>query len=144
MTDKTRKKKIGIYPMVADVIHAGHILAIQEAKSKCDYLIVALHCCPNYKNPIQTIYERFIQLKNIKGVDEVIPYEDCADAGDMLQSTYFDVYFLGEDHKGQDFENKQLLLNMGKEIVYLSRNHKYSSSYLKERIRGEIHEDGGK
>ena len=129
--------KVGIYPMVADVLHAGHILAIQEAKSKCDYLIVALHCCPNYKCPIQTIYERYIQLKNIKGVDEVIPYENCDDAKDMLQSIPFDVYFLGSDHKDKDFENKALLISMQKEICYLSRNHKYSSSYLKDRIRGE-------
>lgn len=129
--------KIGIYPMVADVIHAGHILAIQEAKAHCDHLIVALHCCPNYKAPIQTIYERFIQLKNIKGVDEVIPYENCEDAKDMLQSIPFDVYFLGSDYLNKDFENKQLLLEMNKEIYYLARNHKYSSTYLKDRIKGE-------
>ena len=129
--------KIGIYPMVADVIHAGHILAIQEAKRNCDYLIVALHCCPTYKCPIQTIFERFIQLKNVKGVDEVIPYENKEDAKDMLLSIPFDVYFLGSDYLNKDFENKDLLIDMQKEIFYLSRNHKYSSSYLKERIRGE-------
>ena len=133
-----KKKVVGIYPMVADVLHAGHILAIQEAKSQCDYLIVALHCCPNYKCPVQTIYERYIQLKNIKGVDEVIPYEDCEDAKDMLQSIPFDIYFLGMDHYGKDFENKKLLVDMGKDIVYLSRKHKYSSTYLKERIQGEV------
>ena len=133
------KKRIGIYPMVADVIHAGHILAIQEAKANCDYLIVALHCCPTYKSPIQSIYERYIQLKNIKGVDEVIPYENKADCADMLVSMPFDVYFLGSDYKDRDFENKDLLVSMNKEIFYLSRSHKYSSSYLKERIRGEAH-----
>jgi len=130
-------KKIGIYPMVADVIHAGHILAIQEAKSKCDYLIVALHCCPDYKCPVQSIYERFVQLRYIKGVDEVIPYENKEDCADMLKSIPFDIYFLGMDHKDKDFENKQLLIDMQKEICYLSRNHKYSSTYLKERILGE-------
>ena len=134
---KKEKMRIGIYPMVADVLHAGHILAIQEAKANCDYLIVALHCCPNYKAPIQSIYERFIQLKNIKGVDEVIPYENKEDARDMLQSIEYDVYFLGSDYKDRDFENKDLLIKLQKEIFYLSRNHKYSSSYLKERIRGD-------
>ena len=33
--------KVGVYPMVADVLHAGHLLAIEEAKKHCDYLIVA-------------------------------------------------------------------------------------------------------
>ena len=77
-------------------------------------------------------------MKNIKGVDEVIPYEDCEDAKDMLQSIPFDIYFLGMDHYGKDFENKKLLVDMGKDIVYLSRKHKYSSTYLKERIKGEV------
>lgn len=128
-------KKVGIYPMVADVIHAGHILAIQEAKSKCDYLIIGLHCCPNYKKPIQTIYERYIQLKNIKGVDEVIPYFDLNDCATMLLSTQFDIYFCGEDHKDQDFENKDLLLKLNKEIIYLSRKHNFSSTDIKKRIK---------
>ena len=44
--------KIGFYPMVADVLHTGHIMAIAEAKQHCDYLIIGLHCCPNYKNPV--------------------------------------------------------------------------------------------
>ena len=123
--------------MVADVLHAGHVLAIKEAKEHCDYLIVALHCCPTYKTPIQTIFERYIQLKNVKGVDEVIPYENKDDAADMLKSLQYDVYFLGDDHKGQDFENKDLLVELGKEIYYLSRKHRYSSTYLKERISGD-------
>ena len=126
---------VGIYPMVADVIHAGHILAIQEAKKNCDYLIVALHCCPTYKHPIQTIFERYTQLKNIKGVDEVIPYENKDDCANILESIKFDIYFLGEDYRNKDFENKELLIKMKKVIYYLPRQHKFSSSYLKERIK---------
>ena len=126
---------VGIYPMVADVIHAGHIMAIQEAAKNCDYLIVALHCCPTYKHPIQTIFERFIQLKNIKGVDEVIPYENKDDCANILQSINFDVYFLGEDYRHKDFENKDLLVKMKKVIYYLPRQHSFSSSNLKERIK---------
>ena len=126
---------VGIYPMVADVIHAGHILAIQEAKKNCDYLIIALHCCPTYKHPIQTIFERYEQLKNIKGVDEVIPYENKDDCANILESIKFDIYFLGEDYRNKDFENKELLIKMKKVIYYLPRQHKFSSSYLKERIK---------
>ena len=71
--------KIGIFPMVADVLHIGHLLSIEEAKKNCDYLIIALHCCPDYKDPVQSIYERFMQLRAIKWVDEVIPYEAVDD-----------------------------------------------------------------
>ena len=129
--------KIGLYPMVADVLHAGHILAIKEAKQHCDYLIVALHCCPNYKHPVQTIYERFIQLNAVKYVDEVIPYQDINDAATMIKSLNYDIYFLGEDHKGQKWECDDIINSLQKEVYYISRKHQLSSSDLKRRIKNE-------
>lgn len=126
--------KIGLYPMVADVLHTGHMLAIEEAKKHCDYLIVALHCCPNYKTPVQTIYERFIQLRAVKWVDEVIPYQDKNDAATLIQSFNFDIYFLGEDYKDKEFENSDLLKSLKKEVFYLPRNHNFSSTNLKIRV----------
>lgn len=126
--------KIGLYPMVADVLHTGHMLAIEEAKNHCDYLIVALHCCPNYKTPVQTIYERFIQLRAVKWVDEVIPYKDKEDAATLIQSFNFDIYFLGEDYKDKEFENSDLLKALKKEVFYLPRNHNFSSTNLKIRV----------
>lgn len=126
--------KIGIYPMVADVLHTGHVIAIEEAKKHCDYLIIALHCCPNYKNPVQTIYERYMQLRAVKWVDEVIPYTDINDAKNMLKSLNYDIYFLGEDHKDTQWECRDIVENARKEIFYLSRKHNYSSTNLKKGI----------
>ena len=129
--------KIGLFPMVADVLHAGHILAIKEAKANCDYLIVALYCKPKRKpNIVQSIFERYIQLSAVKYVDEVIPYEDEDDTIRMLLSLNFDIYFLGADYKNKTFEGKDLLKNLNKEIYYLSRNHTMSSTKLKEDIKG--------
>ena len=126
--------KIGVYPMVADILHTGHLIAIEEAKSKCDYLIVALHCCPDYKNPVQTIYERFMQLRAVKWVDEVIPYQNKDDMKTFLQSFNFDIYFLGEDYKNREFENSNVLKDLDKEIVFLTRKHNLSSTNLKIQI----------
>lgn len=126
--------KIGLYPMVADVLHTGHLLAIEEAKKNCDYLIIGLHCCPNYKNPVQSIYERYMQLRAVKWVDEVIPYYDINDCKEMIESLDFDIYFLGEDHREKEWENSDVVKRMGKEIKYLSRKHNFSSTDLKIRI----------
>ena len=128
---------VGLFPMVADVIHPGHILAIKEAKKNCDYLIVALHCNPNYKTPVQSIFERFIQLDSLADVDKVIPYSNREDAATMIASLDYDIYFLGEDHKDEDFECSDLLKYLEKRIHYLRRNHMLSSTDLKNRIRGE-------
>lgn len=126
--------KIGFYAGVFDVLHAGHILAMKEAKKHCSYLIVGLHCCPTYKRPAQTIYERYIQLASCKYVDEVIPYTNMDDCKTLIQSLPFDIYFLGEDHKGKAWENDSVVTAMGKQVIYLPRQHGLSSSYLKERL----------
>lgn len=129
------KMKIGFFPMVADILHSGHILALEEAKKHCDLLIVGLHCKPNYKNPQQSIYERYMQLRAVKWVDEVIPYENIDKDKDIFVSLDYDVYFLGEDHKTDDWEMKDEIEKLEKEIVYLKRKHNYSSSKIKNETK---------
>ena len=130
--------KIGLFPMVADVLHAGHVIAIEEAKQHCDYLIIALHCNPVYKNPVQTVYERYMQLRAVKWVDEIIPYSNKADVENLLQSLNYDIYFLGEDYRGKEFECCDILEKLNKEVYYLSRKHGMSSSALKFNIADKL------
>lgn len=134
---KTEKMKIGFYPMVADILHTGHVIAIEEAKKNCDYLIIGLHCNPVYKNPQQSIYERYMQLRAVKWVDEIVPYQNIVDDKDMFLSLDFDIYFLGEDHRNEDWEMKDQVVENGKEIFYLKRSHDYSSSKIKSKNNGK-------
>lgn len=130
--------------MVADILHCGHVLAIEEAKKHCDRLIIGLHCLPTYKNPQQSVYERFMQLRAVKWVDEVIPYENIVRDRNIFFSLDFDIYFLGEDHNGNQWEMSNEIRALGKKIVYLKRKHEYSSSRVKsitleknaEKLRG--------
>lgn len=126
--------KVGFYPMVADILHIGHMLAIEEAKKNCDYLIVGLYCHPKTKNPVQSVYERFMQLRAVKWIDEVIPYENEEDVLGAISSLSFDIYFVGQDHYGNDWEGKDSLKSLNKEIYYIKRNHPYSSTYFKHKI----------
>lgn len=132
---KGKKMKIGFFPMVADIMHSGHVLSLEEAKKHCDFLIVGLHCKPTYKNPQQSIYERYIQLRAVKWVDEVIPYENIEKDKDMFVSLDYDVYFLGEDHKSDEWEFKDKIEELEKEIIYLKRKHNYSSSKIKNECK---------
>lgn len=132
---KGKKMKIGFFPMVADILHSGHVLSLEEAKKHCDFLIVGLHCKPTYKNPQQSIYERYIQLRAVKWVDEVIPYENIEKDKDMFVSLDYDVYFLGEDHKSDEWEFKDKIEELEKEIIYLKRKHNYSSSKIKNECK---------
>ena len=122
--------------MAADILHTGHILAIEEAKNNCDYLIIALNCTPDSKTPIQSIYERFIQLRAVKFIDEIIPYQGRADLEVIAKSFNYQVRFIGgEDYLGKDWDGKDIELQLQKEFYYLKRKHDFSSTNLKQRLK---------
>ena len=71
--------KVGITFSAFDLLHAGHIAMLRDSKDQCDYLVAGLQLDPTIdrpeKNkPVQTIVERYTQLKGVKYVDEIIPY----------------------------------------------------------------------
>ena len=118
-----------------DLLHAGHIVMLEEAKSKCDKLIVGLQTDPSIdrpeKNkPIQSVYERFIQLSAVKYIDQIIPYDTEESLMDLLQSHHIDIRFIGEDYREKKFTGSELPID----IEYTSRKHSFSSSNLRERI----------
>lgn len=131
--------KIGITFSSFDLLHAGHIKMLEEAKSQCDYLIVGLQTDPTIdrpeKNaPVQSIVERYIQLSGCKFVDEIIPYATESELLEILSSFKIDVRVIGEDYLGKEFTGKELCISKGIEIYYNSRSHKFSSSGLRLKV----------
>ena len=127
--------KIGFYPVVVDLLHTGHILELEEAKNNCDYLIVELNCAPENKNPVQSIYERFMQLRAVKFIDEIIPYQGRKDLELLASSLNYHIRFLGEDYKDKDWDGKTIETKLGKNPYFLKRQHSFSSTELKKRIK---------
>lgn len=131
--------KIGITCSCFDLLHAGHILMLQECKGVCDFLYVAFQTDPTSdrpeKNkPVQSVLERYIQLKGCKFVDEIIPYENEKDLENIFKSFNFDVRIIGEDYKNKDFTGKQICLDRGIEIYYNKRLHDFSTTNLRKKI----------
>lgn len=129
---------VGFYPMAADILHVGHLLAIEEAKRNCDYLIVGLNCTPDGKNPVQSIYERYMQLRAVKWIDEIIPYQGREDLERLASSLQYDVRFLGEDYHGKEWDGKTAEQILNKKTYFLSRKHSFSSTELKNRIIDKV------
>lgn len=124
-----------------DLLHAGHILLLKHAKSKCTRLIVGLQVDPTIdrpeKNkPIQSLYERHIQLEACKYVDEIIVYETEKDLELICKTVDFNVRFLGMEYKGKNFTGYDILLkrNPNFKFEYVDRSHGFSSSELRSRI----------
>ncbi|MBD8081394.1 adenylyltransferase/cytidyltransferase family protein [Chryseobacterium caseinilyticum] len=134
-----KTERIGITFSSFDLLHAGHIKMLEEAKTVCDYLIVGLqidpsHDRPNKNKPTQTIVERYIQLKGVSAVDEIIPYYTEEDLEDILKSFVIDVRIIGDDYADRDFTGKQYCNDNGIEIFYNKRDHRFSTSDLRKRI----------
>ena len=127
--------KIGLTSSAFDLLHAGHILMLKEAKSACDYLIVALQVDPTIdrpsKNkPIQSFFERWVQVSAVKYVDEIIPYSTESELLTILQNYDIDVRILGEEYETKPFTGN----NLDMEYYFNKRTHEYSSTELKKRI----------
>lgn len=137
---KAQGKKIGITFSTFDMLHAGHIAMLSEAKNHCDYLIAGLQTDPTIdrpdtkNHPIQSIVERQIQLSACRYVDEVVVYQTEQDLRDLLLILPVDVRVLGVEYEGKQFSGDEECYQRGIEIVFNGRDHSFSSSSLRRRV----------
>lgn len=132
-------RKVGITFGCFDLLHAGHCLMLQEAKTKCDYLIVGLQTDPTIdratKNkPVQSLVERYIQLKAISVVDEIIPYQTESELLEIIRAIPIDVRIIGSDYLDKDFTGKAEADQLGIETYYNRRDHAFSTTDLRLRV----------
>ncbi len=132
--------KVGITFSAFDLLHAGHIKMLEECKGNCDYLIVGLQTDPTIdraeKNkPVQSLVERYIQLKACVHVDEIVTYATESELLEILESFKLSIRFIGEDYLNKDFTGKQFCIDNNIELFFNSRKHKFSSSSLRLKIK---------
>ena len=138
MASKT--KKMGLTASTFDLLHAGHVAMLREAKEQCDHLVCALQVNPSAdrpekNSPVQTLVERWTQLQGVKYVDEIIPYQTEEDLEDILNLFNFDVRIIGEEYKDGKFTGRAICSARGIEIHYNKRDHRFSSSGLRQRVK---------
>jgi len=131
--------KVGFTCSTFDLLHAGHISMLREAKQHCDYLICGLQTDPSVdrpeKNrPIQTIVERYVQLNAVGYVDEIVPYATEEDLKDILSMLQIDVRILGEEYRDKEFTGKDICRKRDIQLFFNKREHRFSSSDLRKRV----------
>ncbi len=132
--------KVGITFGAFDLLHAGHILMLAEAKSTCDVLIVGLQTNPQLDRPekhrpIQSVFERQIQLEACEYVDDVIIYDTERDLENILATQPIDIRILGEEYRDKHNTGEEICEKKGIEIYYNKREHDFSTTELIERIK---------
>jgi glycerol-3-phosphate cytidylyltransferase len=128
-------KKVGITASAFDLFHAGHIIMLQEAKEVCDYLIAAMQTDPTIdrpeKNkPVQSVFERYVQLQACRYIDEIVVYATEKDLRDILLSYPIDIRILGEEYQGKQFTGYDIQM----EFHFNKRQHSFSTTELRQRI----------
>jgi glycerol-3-phosphate cytidylyltransferase len=123
-----------------DLFHSGHVAMLKEARQNCDFLIVGLQTDPTIdrpeKNqPIQSVFERYVQLEGCKYIDQIIPYATEQDVIDILLTYQICTRFIGEEYRTKEYTGKQLCIDNGIEIYYNKRQHSFSTSELRKRIK---------
>src|SRR3990167_2720548 len=135
-TTRTSLKIKGFTAGAMDLLHPGHLIMLKECRMQCDYLVVGLHTDPTLDRPwktkpVETVEERMIRLQGCKYVDKILTYDTELDLVNLLKELRPDIRFLGEDWKGKHFTGDDLPIK----IIYNSRDHDFSSTNLRERIR---------
>lgn len=136
---KAQGLRIGITFSQFDLLHAGHIAMLAEAKNHCDYLICGLQNNaswdrPEKNAPIQSIVERQITLSACRFVDEIVVYNTEKDLEDILLTLPVDVRILGVEYMEKDFTGRAICEKRKIELVFNCRDHSFSSSSLRKRV----------
>jgi len=128
--------KIGIMPGGFNLLHAGHLEALKQAKNHCDYLIVVIvrdQSIRGHKMYTEPIEDRYMKVKAVRWVDEVIPCESEENLLELLKLLSYDVYFLSEEYKDHGFtEGKKIV---GDRLCYVPRKHNWSTTNEVKKIR---------
>ena len=132
--------KIGVTCSTFDLLHAGHVQMLREAKDQCDYLICGLQVDPSIdrkekNSPVQTIVERYSQLHACRYVDEIIPYQTEKDLEDILTMYHIDIRILGEEYREKDFTGKNICQGRNVDLYFNKRDHRFSTTDLRNRVK---------
>ena len=136
---KAQGLRIGFTASQFDMLHAGHVAMLSEAKNHCDYLIAGLQNNaswdrPEKNAPIQSIVERQIQLAATRYVDEIVVYNTEKDLEDILLTLPIDVRILGVEYQDKEFTGKDICNKRNIKLIYNTRDHSFSSSSLRKRV----------
>lgn len=134
----------GVTVSTFDLMHAGHVLMLKEAKEVCKHLTVGLHRYiadedMDYRlkekgqiknSPIMSVAERRILLEGSRYVDEIFEYNTEEELYNILKNGDFDVRIVGDDWRGKKYTGYDLPIPM----YFNSRDHEYSTSALREKV----------
>lgn len=128
--------RIGVVASCFDLLHAGHVLMLQDAKRQCDKLVAFLQTDPTIdrptKNkPILSFQERKILVEGCKYIDQVFTYTTEKELYDSLRAIRPDIRILGDDYINKPYTGDDLHIPM---YFHRRSEHGWSTTALRKKI----------
>ena len=122
-----------------DLIHPGYIRMFKDAKTVCNWLVVALHDDPSLERPskakpIHSLAERIEILSSIKYIDNIVFYQTEEDLYLLLSTGGIEIRILSSEYKNTQYTGNDL----GIPVHFHERNHDYSATNLRNKIKCEL------
>jgi D-beta-D-heptose 7-phosphate kinase/D-beta-D-heptose 1-phosphate adenosyltransferase len=123
-----------------DVLHAGHVAYLEEAKSLGDRLIVAVNDDDSVRRlkgvsrPFNSLADRMLVLAGLASVDWVVPFSEDTPAR-LIGALLPDVLVKGGDYRAEEIAGAKDVLAHGGEVRVLSFREGHSSTRIIDKLR---------
>jgi cytidyltransferase-like protein len=133
--DEYFPKKVGLIAGCFDILHPGYIKMFEDARTVCDWLIVALHENPNQERekkyePLFSVQDRKKTLESINYVSKVVTYRTEEDLETIIKEISPDVRIIGSDYRGKLITGQEY----SDEIYFHEREHDHSYSKVRREL----------
>jgi D-beta-D-heptose 7-phosphate kinase/D-beta-D-heptose 1-phosphate adenosyltransferase len=138
---RARNERIVMTNGCFDILHAGHVAYLEEAKSLGDRLIVAVNDDDSVRRlkgdsrPINVLEDRMLVLAGLAAVDWVVPFADDTPA-ELIAGVLPDVLVKGGDYNPEEIAGSKEVLQNGGEVRVLSFRDGHSTSRILEKLGG--------
>lgn len=125
-----------------DLLHAGHIAYLNEARLLGDHLIIGVNTDASIKQlkgesrPIKQLYERLYMLAALECVSLVTPFAEETPL-ELIQTIQPDILVKGGDYSIETIVGSQEVLNRGGEVRVLPFIDGYSTTAMIKKIQAE-------
>jgi D-beta-D-heptose 7-phosphate kinase / D-beta-D-heptose 1-phosphate adenosyltransferase len=137
---KARGERVVLTNGCFDILHAGHVAYLEEAKSCGDRLVVAVNDDDSVRRlkgpprPVTALADRMAILAGLASVDWVVPFADDTPA-DLIAKVLPDVLVKGGDYRPEDIAGGDAVRKNGGEVRVLGFKPGRSTSGLIDAIR---------
>jgi D-beta-D-heptose 7-phosphate kinase/D-beta-D-heptose 1-phosphate adenosyltransferase len=123
-----------------DVIHAGHVAYLRDAREQGDVLVVGINCDEQVRlmkgdgRPVYDLNDRMAILSEFACVDYIVSFDEPM-ANELIAATRPDLYVKGGDYGVEDINEHPLLVELGIECRVLAHRPGLGSTDIVERVR---------